>query len=274
MNLGAPISTTALSAAGCRSHRLSLSSSTPSWPKFTISSLYRRRWRSGPTGINPSHHFLCSMSTSSAGSPEPLPEKPKPQPWLVVGLGNPGKLYNGTRHNVGFEMVDAIAEAEGISMSSVSFKALFGKGFIGNVPVMLAKPQTFMNASGESVGAIVSFYKIPLKQVLVIFDDMDLPFAKLRLLPKGGHGGHNGMRSIIDHFKGSRDFPRLRIGIGRPPGKMIPSSFVLRPFNKVERTELDFTLQNGVEAVRILVLEGFDKSATLVNSAKPLQQFS
>ncbi|XP_028070489.1 peptidyl-tRNA hydrolase, chloroplastic-like isoform X1 [Camellia sinensis] len=92
-------------------------------------------------------------------------------------------------------MVDAIAEAEGISMSSVSYRALFGKGYIGNVPVMLAKPQTFMNASGESVGAIVSYYKIPLKQVLVIFDDLDLPFAKLRLLPKGGHGGHNGYLS-------------------------------------------------------------------------------
>lgn len=171
-------------------------------------------------------------------------------------------------------MVDAIAEAEGISMSTVSFKARFGKGFIGNVPVMLAKPQTFMNASGQSVGAIVSYHKIPLKQVLVIFDDLDLPFAKLRLLPKGGHGGHNGMRSVIDHFKGSRDFPRLRIGIGRPPGKMDPISFVMRAFNKQEREELDFTFQNGIEAVRILLAEGFDKSATFVNSGKCLKQLS
>ncbi|KAF8389788.1 hypothetical protein HHK36_024307 [Tetracentron sinense] len=195
--------------------------------------------------------------------------------------------------HVGFEMVDAIAEAEGISMSSVCFKALFGKGShifntllqfscllsaspnlgcIGNVPVMLAKPQTFMNVSGESVGSIVSYYKIPLTQVLVIFDDLDLPFAKLRLLPKGGHGGHNGMRSVIDHFQGNRDFPRLRIGIGRPPGKMNPVNFVLRSFNKQEREELDFTFQNGLEAIRILLLEGFDKSATFVNSAKQLEQ--
>ncbi|XP_021659130.2 peptidyl-tRNA hydrolase, chloroplastic isoform X2 [Hevea brasiliensis] len=147
-----------------------------------------------------------SMSNESAIKPK------QQQPWLIVGLGNPGKKYQGTRHNVGFEMVDAIANAEGISISSVSFRALFGKGFIGNVPVMLAKPQTFMNSSGESVGAIVSYYKIPLKQVLLIYDDLDLPFAKLRLLPKGGHGGHNGMRSVIDHFKGIRDFPRLRVG--------------------------------------------------------------
>ncbi|KAJ4713355.1 Peptidyl-tRNA hydrolase, chloroplastic [Melia azedarach] len=213
-------------------------------------------------------NFSSISNDESLASPKPKQQ----QPWLIVGLGNPGKKYNGTRHNVGFEMVDAIAEAEGISMSSVNFRALFGKGFIGNVPVMLAKPQTFMNASGESVGAIVSYYKVPLKQVLVIFDDLDLPFAKLRLLPKGGHGGHNGMRSVIDHFKGNREFPRLRIGIGRPPGKMDPVSFVLRPFNKQEREELDFTFQHGVEAVRILVLEGFNKSATFVNTAKSMEQ--
>lgn len=169
-------------------------------------------------------------------------------------------------------MVDAIAEAEGIPLSSVSFKALVGKGLIGDVPVIFAKPQTYMNKSGESVGSIVSYYKIPLKQVLVIFDDLDLPFGKLRMLPKGGHGGHNGMRSIIDHFKGSRDFPRLRIGIGRPPGKMDPVNFVLRPFTNQEQHELNFTFQDGVEAVRILLLEGFNKSATFVNTAKPLEQ--
>ncbi|XP_060172662.1 peptidyl-tRNA hydrolase, mitochondrial-like [Lycium barbarum] len=228
--------------------------------KTLISSSYRR----APIGGS-LYQILscCSMSTSaSPASTE--------KPWLIVGLGNPGKRYAATRHNVGFEMIDTIADAEGISMGSVSFKAQFGKGFIGDVPVMLAKPQTFMNASGESVGAIVSYYKIPLKQVLVVFDDLDLPFAKLRLLPKGGHGGHNGMRSIMNHLKGNRDFPRLRIGIGRPPGKMDPASFVLRTFNRQEREKLDFTLQDGLEAVRILVLEGFDKSATFVNSAKSL----
>ncbi|GMN56670.1 hypothetical protein TIFTF001_025790 [Ficus carica] len=204
-------------------------------------------------------------------APPPEPKKPN-KPWLVVGLGNPGKKYDDTRHNVGFELVDAIAEAEGISISSVSFKALLGKGFIGDVPIMLVKPQTFMNSSGESVGAIVSYYKIPHKQVLVIYDDLDLPFAKLKMLPKGGHGGHNGMKSIIDHFKGNRDFPRLRIGIGRPPGKMDPVNFVLRPFTRQEQEELNFTFQDGIEAVRILLLEGFNKSATFVNTAKPLKQ--
>ncbi|XP_008244016.1 PREDICTED: peptidyl-tRNA hydrolase, chloroplastic [Prunus mume] len=241
-----------------------------------------RCFRSSKTLIPSSSLRIISQFSSSPSSSSALPmssntaavesKKPPKQPWLIVGLGNPGKKYHSTRHNVGFEMVDAIAEAEGISLSSVSFKALVGKGLIGDVPVIFAKPQTFMNKSGESVGSIVSYYKIPLKQVLVIFDDLDLPFAKLRLLPKGGHGGHNGMRSVIDHFKGSRDFPRLRIGIGRPPGKMDPVNFVLRPFTKQELEELNFTFQDGVEAVRILLLEGFNKSATFVNSAKPLEQ--
>ncbi|KZV56506.1 peptidyl-tRNA hydrolase, chloroplastic-like [Dorcoceras hygrometricum] len=210
-----------------------------------------------------SFRLMASIST----------EAEKPKPWLLVGLGNPGKRYGRTRHNVGFDLIDYIAEAEGISVSGVTFKSSFGKGFIGEVPVMLAKPQTFMNASGESVGAIASYYKIPLKQVLVILDDMDLPFGKLRLLPKGGHAGHNGMRSIMSHFKGNQDFPRLRIGIGRPPGKMDPASFVLRPFNREETEELGFTFQNGLKAVRILVQENFNKAATFVNSsAKSLEK--
>ncbi|XP_068642945.1 peptidyl-tRNA hydrolase, mitochondrial [Aristolochia californica] len=218
--------------------------------------------------------FSPAATSASASASSLTPPSPKPKPWLLVGLGNPGKKYQGTRHNVGFELLDAVAEAEGISVSSVKFKALFGKGFIGDVPIMLAKPQTFMNCSGDSVGPLVSYFNIPLNQVLVMYDDLDLPFASLRLLPKGGHGGHNGMRSIIDHFKGNREFPRLRIGIGRPPGKMDPANFVLRPFNRQEREELDFTLQNGVEAVRILLLEGFDKSATFVNSNKTSMKVS
>ncbi|KAG7592131.1 Peptidyl-tRNA hydrolase [Arabidopsis thaliana x Arabidopsis arenosa] len=234
--------------------------------------------------LSSSSQSLSSLSNSFSSHPESellqalpssKPKSPPPQlPWLIVGLGNPGKKYQGTRHNVGFEMVDALANAEGISMNTVNFKALFGKGVIGNIPIMLAKPQTFMNLSGESVGQIVSFYKIPLKQVLVVYDDLDLPFGKLRLLPKGGHGGHNGMRSIIDRLKGSRDFPRLRIGIGRPPGKMDTANFVLRQFNRQEQEELDHTFQTGLEAIRILLLEGFNKSATFVNTRKSMEQLS
>ncbi|XP_021612015.1 peptidyl-tRNA hydrolase, mitochondrial [Manihot esculenta] len=267
--------TSSIAASGLRFPFINLHSSSPS-PSPSLSFFC---WKRSMSQFPIHSSSASSPSSSSAADYSTMANesviKPKQhQPWLIVGLGNPGKKYQGTRHNVGFEMVDAIANAEGISMSSVSFRALFGKGFIGNVPVMLAKPQTFMNSSGESVGAIVSYYKIPLKQVLLIYDDLDLPFAKLRLLPKGGHGGHNGMRSVIDHFKGSRDFPRLRVGIGRPPGKMDTINFVLRPFNKQEREELDFTFQHGIDAIRILLLEGFDRSATFVNSARSMEQCS
>ncbi|XP_030455450.1 peptidyl-tRNA hydrolase, mitochondrial [Syzygium oleosum] len=260
-------------------HRLFLPSSYHSHLAGSPSLRHARR-RTGRRTMSEQFSSPSSSSAPIASLARPVDgdveaeKPPQRHPWLIVGLGNPGKKYGGTRHNVGFEFVDAVAEAGGIPISSVSFKALFGKGFIGNVPVILAKPQTFMNASGESVGPIVSYYNIPLKQVLVVFDDLDLPFAKLRLLPKGGHGGHNGMRSVISHLKGSRDFPRLRIGIGRPPGKMDPVNFVMRPFNKQEREELDFTFQQGIAALRILLLEGFDKSATFVNSNKPLEQLS
>ncbi|CAA7397643.1 unnamed protein product [Spirodela intermedia] len=214
---------------------------------------------------------VCVSSSASSGVDQ---EGARPKPWLLVGLGNPGKLYDGTRHNVGFEMVDYIAHAEGISISNIRSKALFGKGQIGNVPVMFAKPQTFMNGSGESVASLVAYFKVPLNQVLLIYDDLDLPFASLKLLPKGGHGGHNGMRSVIQRFKGVKDFPRLRIGIGRPPGKMDPVNFVLKPFSKKELEELSLMYQIGLEAVRILVRDGFDKSATFVNSGKSTKLLS
>ncbi|XP_025807677.1 peptidyl-tRNA hydrolase, mitochondrial-like isoform X1 [Panicum hallii] len=227
----------------------------------------------------------CKAAASSSAAADA--DAGAQKPWLFVGLGNPGRMYKGTRHNVGFEMIDAIAEAERISVSSKQFKAIVGKGLIGDVPVMLAKPQTFMNASGESVGQLVAYFKIPLNQLVVIYDDLDLPFAKLRVLPKGGHGGHNGMRSIIDHLKQSRNFPRLRIGIGRPPEEMGAISFVLRSFSKQEKEEkqnisnyplhflqLEMTFQRGLQAVRIMVREGFNKSATFVNTPQPLEMLN
>uniref|UniRef100_A0ACD5T7R5 Uncharacterized protein n=1 Tax=Avena sativa TaxID=4498 RepID=A0ACD5T7R5_AVESA len=194
--------------------------------------------RSSPASMASNGAASSAAASSSSSSAKAGDGGAAQNPWLFVGLGNPGRMYKGTRHNVGFEMIDALAEAEGISISSKHFKAMVGKGLIGDVPVMLAKPQTFMNASGESVGQLVSYFKIPLNQVVVIYDDLDLPFAKLRLLPKGGHGGHNGMRSVIHHFKESPDFPRLRIGIGRPTGMMGAIGFVLRSFTEEEQREV------------------------------------
>uniref|UniRef100_A0ACD5TE73 Uncharacterized protein n=1 Tax=Avena sativa TaxID=4498 RepID=A0ACD5TE73_AVESA len=151
--------------------------------------------RSSPASMVENGAASSAAASSSSSSAKAGDGGAAQKPWLFVGLGNPGRIYKGTRHNVGFEMIDALAEAEGISISNKHFKAM-------------------------------------------IYDDLDLPFAKLRLLPKGGHGGHNGMRSVIHHFKESRDFPRLRIGIGRPTGMMGAIGFVLRSFTEEEQKEV------------------------------------
>ncbi|GMH08317.1 hypothetical protein Nepgr_010157 [Nepenthes gracilis] len=135
------------------------------------------------------------------------------QPWLFVGLGNPGDKYKGTRHNVGFELVDAFSESLDISVNNVHCKALLGKGYFGDVPIFLAKPQTYMNLSGESTGPLAAYYKLPLNRVVVFHDDMELPCGVLRLQPRGGHGSHNGLKSVIYNFRGNREFIRLRIAL-------------------------------------------------------------
>ncbi|XP_073267056.1 peptidyl-tRNA hydrolase, mitochondrial isoform X5 [Populus alba] len=163
-------------------------------------------------------------------------------PWLFVGLGNPGEKFKGTRHNVGFEMIDAFAESLGISMNIPLCKALFGEGFVGDAPVLLAKPQTYMNLSGESAGPLAAYYKLPLNRVIVFHDDMELPCGVLRLQEKGGHGCHRGLKSVINHFRGNREFARLRIGIGRPPGQMDPKAFLLQKFNATARERLEWHL--------------------------------
>ncbi|KAG8489293.1 hypothetical protein CXB51_017343 [Gossypium anomalum] len=169
-------------------------------------------------------------------------------PWLVVGLGNPGNKYHGTRHNVGFEMIDQISQSEGIALNTIQSKALVGIGAIGEVPILLAKPQAYMNFSGES-----------------IYDEMSLPNGVLRLQPKGGHGHHNGVKSVMGHLDGSREFPRLCIGIGNPPGAMDMKAYLLQKFSPAERNQIDEALEQGVEAVRTLVLNGFNQKITRFN---------
>lgn len=188
-----------------------------------------------------------------------------PQPWLFVGLGNPGDKYRGTRHNVGFELIDAFAESQGISMNSIHCKAIFGEGFVGEVPVFLAKPQTYMNLSGESTGPLAAYYKLPLNRVLVLHDDMGLPCGVLRLNDKGGHGSHNGLKSVIDQFRGNREFPRLRIGIGRPPGQMDPKAFLLQKFNARAQERIDTAMQEGVSGLKLLLSRGLTESARSFN---------
>lgn len=189
-----------------------------------------------------------------------------PRPWLFVGLGNPGDKYKGTRHNVGFEMINAFAESQGIPMDTVHCKAIFGQGFVGDVPVFLAKPQTYMNLSGESAGPLAAYYKLPLNRVVVFHDDMSLPCGVLRLHHKGGHGNHNGLKSVIYHFRGNREFPRLRIGIGKPPGQMDPKAFLLQKFSATARERIDAALQEGVGVLKLLTSKGLTESARCFNT--------
>ncbi|KAF4363287.1 hypothetical protein F8388_001828 [Cannabis sativa] len=186
-------------------------------------------------------------------------------PWLIVGLGNPGNKYYGTRHNVGYEMINALAKAQGIPMNTIQSKALVGIGSIGEVPILLVKPQGYMNFSGESVGPLAAHYQVPLRHILLAYDEMSLPNGVLRVQPKGGHGHHNGVKSVTGHLDGCRDFPRLCIGIGNPPGNMDMKAYLLQKFSTTERHQIDEALKQGVEAVRSLLLNGFSQSITRFN---------
>jgi peptidyl-tRNA hydrolase, PTH1 family len=188
----------------------------------------------------------------------PLTESmpPASDKFLIVGLGNTGRKYQRNRHNVGFMIVDRLAELHGISVNRVQNKALVGNGRIANHSVILAKPQTMMNLSGDAVGPIANYYNIPPANVLVIYDELDLPFGTIRLREKGGAGGHNGMKSIINHL--GNDFPRLRLGIGRPPGRMPPAAYVLQDFAKEDEPVVVELIDTAVQAVATFLTDGID----------------
>jgi peptidyl-tRNA hydrolase, PTH1 family len=176
--------------------------------------------------------------------------------WLIVGLGNPGRQHRENRHNIGFMLVDRLAARHNISLSRVQQRAIVGDGRILSQPVILAKPQTYMNLSGDAVGPLANFYKIPPERLLVIYDELDLPFGTLRLREKGGPGGHNGMRSIINHV--GQNFPRLRLGIGRPPGRMAPAAYVLQDFSAADQPLLAEILDEGLTAVETVLCDGIN----------------
>ena len=176
--------------------------------------------------------------------------------FLIVGLGNMGRKYQGNRHNVGFMVVDRLAALYGISVNRVQSKALVGNGRIANQSTILAKPQTMMNLSGDAVGPIANYYNIPPANVLVIYDELDLPLGTIRLREKGGAGGHNGMKSIINHL--GNDFPRLRLGIGRPPGRMPPAAYVLQDFGKEDEPIVTELVNAAIKAVETYLTDGID----------------
>ncbi|HNS63162.1 MAG TPA: aminoacyl-tRNA hydrolase [Anaerolineaceae bacterium] len=184
--------------------------------------------------------------------------------YLLVGLGNPGREYRDSRHNVGFMAIDRIASAWDVRLSRAQSKAILGNGVRLGKKVILAKPQTYMNLSGESVSALVNFYKIPKERLLVFHDDLDLPLGSIRLRPTGGSAGQKGIGSIIQKL-GSQDFPRVRIGIGRPPGRMDPADYVLQSFGKDEEAVVRIVLDQVLESVEIFLEQGLEQAMNLYN---------
>ncbi len=185
--------------------------------------------------------------------------------YLIAGLGNPGRRYRGNRHNVGFLCLDRLATGHHLSFDRRQKRSVVAAGQIGERRVVLAKPQTFMNESGRAVGPLIRFYQVPLDRLLVIQDDLDLPLGVLRMRPAGGSGGHRGMRSIIQHV-GTRSFPRLRIGIGRPPGRMDPAAYVLQDFSAEELAVLEETLDQATAAIETWLDEGIEMAMSRHNA--------
>lgn len=182
--------------------------------------------------------------------------------YIIVGLGNPGGEYEKTRHNTGYMFLDRLASKYNISVTKEKFKAKIGDGHIEGKKVLLVKPETYMNNSGESVIEIVNFYKEDLDNVLIVYDDIDLPVGKIRIRESGSAGTHNGMKSVLAHL-GSKKVKRIRIGIGKPDIDLI--NYVLGNFTKEESKELDVSLDNAVDAASIIVSEGINKAMERYN---------
>jgi PTH1 family peptidyl-tRNA hydrolase len=184
--------------------------------------------------------------------------------FLIIGLGNPGAEYRDNRHNAGFMVIDRLAirlNAKGIKLQS---KAIVTNAIYQENKLILAKPQTYMNLSGHSIQGLANFYKLALKSLLVAYDDLDLPLGTIRIRPGGGPGGQKGIASAIERL-GTKDFARLRIGIGRPPGRMDPANYVLQDFSRIEIKMLSEILDLAADAVMVFVTEGLDKAMNRFN---------
>ena len=192
--------------------------------------------------------------------------QPKNIDWLVVGLGNPGKKYQGTRHNAGFMAADALAKRLGITVDRLKFHALIGDGMCGEKRILLAKPQTFMNLSGQAVDEIMQFYRIPPERLLVMCDDISLEPGRLRIRRKGSHGGQNGMRNIIDMIESS-DFCRIKLGIGaKPHPDYSLADWVLSHFTAGELKEMECSAENAAQAAELIVNSQIDRAMNQFNS--------
>jgi len=186
--------------------------------------------------------------------------------YLLIGLGNPGREYRDSRHNVGFMLVDRITVRLNARGMKVQSKAIVMTAIYEDRKLILAKPQTYMNLSGQSVQGLIHFYKLPLTNVLIAHDDLDIPFGTIRVRPGGGPGGQRGMASTIEQL-GTKDFPRLRIGIGRPPGRMDPAAYVLQDFSRDELKILSEILDRAADAALEFVVNGLDKAMSKYNGS-------
>jgi PTH1 family peptidyl-tRNA hydrolase len=183
--------------------------------------------------------------------------------YLVVGLGNPGRRYKNNRHNIGFRVADLIAERHGIAMSRLEMRAIVGKGVVLGRQVILAKPQTYMNESGQAVGSLLNYYDVPQMNLMVVYDEIDLPLGTLRLREKGGSGGHNGMKSVISHV--GEGFPRLRLGVGRPPGNMEAAAYVLRDFKGDDKLVAETMVTTAADAIESFLIDGIEQAMNRYN---------
>lgn len=185
--------------------------------------------------------------------------------YLIVGLGNPGKEYEKTRHNAGFDTIDELVEQFRIAQSGVKFKAMYGKGIIGGKKAILAKPLTFMNLSGEAVRGLVDYFKIDVKEeLIVIYDDIDLDPGHVRIRAKGSAGGHNGMKNIVK-ILGTQEFARVRIGVGAKPRGWDLADYVLSRFSEEERKLVDESIERSCKAVACILEEGVEAAMNQYN---------
>ncbi len=187
--------------------------------------------------------------------------------YLIAGLGNPGREYRQNRHNVGFMVLDRLAESLNTNFSRLESKALVTKTTYNGIKLILVKPQTYMNLSGQPVSSLSRFYKIPYEQLLMVYDDVDLPFGTLRMRPEGGSGGQKGMKSIIERL-GTQAFPRLRVGIGRPPGRMDAADYVLQNFSGSDQEFLPVILDQATQAVLDFVSQGIEVAMNKYNATR------
>lgn len=187
--------------------------------------------------------------------------------YIIVGLGNPGKKYEHTRHNVGFEVIDILADRIGIHVEESKHKGLCGRGMLEGQKVVLVKPQTFMNLSGECVRAAADFYKVAADEIIVVYDDISLEPGQLRIRGKGSAGGHNGIKNIIAHL-GTQEFPRVKVGVGEKPKGMDLADYVLSHFSKEEQGNMNDAYKEAADAVAMMVSQGIDPAMNHFNMKK------